>query len=176
MKTMQAFFSQFETLVEDLPSSIDKLVSMLHQALDAYHAAIQDHGLDSYPAQFWLTVFRMISVETGETGPAEDLLRELIATHAELATAEVSYLHDLADLFFELYKRDINNDDLFQQYLNIPIEIGHRGKSGFTDGFRYISALAFETVRTVYESQILEQGRGTFLTSAVISPSPLKLG
>ncbi len=119
MKTMQAFFSQFETLVEDLPSSIDKLVSMLHQALDAYYAAIQDHGLDSYPAQFWLTVFRMISVETGETGPAEDLLRELIATHAELATAEVSYLHDLADLFFELYKRDINNDDLFQQYLNI---------------------------------------------------------
>lgn len=119
MKTMQAFFSQFETLVEDLPSSIDKLVSMLHQALDTYHAAIQDHGLDSYPAQFWLTVFRMISVETGETGPAEDLLRELIATHAELATAEVSYLHDLSDLFFELYKRDINNDDLFQQYLNI---------------------------------------------------------
>ena len=119
MKTMQAFFSQFETLAEDLPSSIDKLVPMLRQALDAYHAAIQDHGLDSEPAQFWLTVFRMISVETGETGPAEELLRELITAHADIAAAQVSYLHDLADLFMELSNRDINNNDLFQQYQDI---------------------------------------------------------
>lgn len=118
MKTMQAFFSQFETLV-NLPSSIDKLVPMLRQALDAYYAAIQDHGRDSELTQFWLTVFRMISVETGETGPAEALLRELIAAHAGIATAQVSYLHDLADLFMELSNRDLNNNDLFQQYQDI---------------------------------------------------------
>ena len=119
MKTMQAFFSQFEILAEDMPSSIDKLVPMLRQALDAYNAAIQNYGINSYPAQFWLTVFRMISVEIGETGPAEMLFRKLISVHADTATAQVSYLHDLADLFMELSNRDINNNDLFQQYQDI---------------------------------------------------------
>ena len=119
MKTMQAFFSQFEILAEDMPSSIDKLVPMLRQALDAYNAAIQNYGINSYPAQFWLTVFRMISVEIGETGPAEMLFRKLITVHADTATAQVSYLHDLADLFMELSNRDINNNDLFQQYQDI---------------------------------------------------------
>lgn len=119
MKKMQAFFSQFETLAEDLLSNIDKLVLMLRQALDAYHAAIQDHGLDSEPTQFWLTVFRMISVETGETGLVEAMLRELITAHAGIATAQVSYMHDLADLFLELSNRDMNNNDLFQQYQDI---------------------------------------------------------
>lgn len=43
-------------------------------------------------------------------------------------------------------------------------QIGHRGSTGFTSGFRYISALAFETVRTVCESRISAVGRCTFLT------------
>ena len=55
-------------------------------------------------------------------------------------------------------------------------QIGHGGNSGFTDGFRYISALAFETVRMVCKSRISEVGRCTCLTVGVISPSPLKLG
>ena len=57
-----------------------------------------------------------------------------------------------------------------------PHQIGHRGDGGFTGGFRYISALAFERVRTVCESDISERRRGTFLTSVVIPPSPPKLG
>ena len=55
-------------------------------------------------------------------------------------------------------------------------QIGHGGNSGFTDGFRYISALAFEWVRTVRESQISEAGRYTFLTVGVIFPRPPKTG
>ena len=55
-------------------------------------------------------------------------------------------------------------------------QIGHRGNSGFTSGFRYISDLAFETVRMVCKSRISEVGRCTCLTVGVISPSPLKLG
>ena len=55
-------------------------------------------------------------------------------------------------------------------------QIGHRGNSGFTSGFRYISDLAFETVRMVCKSRISEVGRCTCFTVGVISPSPLKLG
>ena len=55
-------------------------------------------------------------------------------------------------------------------------QIGHRGNRGFTDGFRYISALAFETVRTVCESRISEVGRCTFLTGRIISQRPPKTG
>lgn len=55
-------------------------------------------------------------------------------------------------------------------------QIGHRGNSGFTGGFRYISSLAFETVRMVCKSRISEVERCTILTVGVISPRPPKTG
>ena len=51
-------------------------------------------------------------------------------------------------------------------------QIGHGGNTGFTGDFRYISPLALETVRMVCKSQILEQGRGTCPTWAVLSQNP----
>ena len=49
-------------------------------------------------------------------------------------------------------------------------QIGHRGNSGFTGGFRYISSLAFETVHMVCKSQILVVGWCTFPTGGVSYP------
>lgn len=46
-------------------------------------------------------------------------------------------------------------------------QMGHKGNSGFTGGFRYISSLALETVHTVCKSRILEVGMCTFLTGGV---------
>ena len=119
MKMMQTFFAQFEAMTEELPGSMDKLRSMRQQAWDAYQSAVRDQGLNSHPAQFWLTAFRMISVETMDIGPVETHIRGLIETHADMTTENVSYLHDLADIYFKLYTRDANNDDLFQKYMDI---------------------------------------------------------
>ena len=55
-------------------------------------------------------------------------------------------------------------------------QIGHRGNSGFTSGFRSISSLTFETVHMVCKSRISEAGRCTFLTVGVIFHNSLKLG
>ena len=55
-------------------------------------------------------------------------------------------------------------------------QIGHRGNSGFTGGFRSISSLTFETVHMVCKSRISEAGRCTILTGGVSFPKPLKTG
>lgn len=119
MKTIQAFFAQFEALTADFPPNLDKLVPMHQHAWDAYQDSVQNQGIESYMAQFWLTCYRMISVEIGETEQVENEIRTLIDTHANQTTAVVSYLHDLADIYFELCNRDLNNDSLFQKNLDI---------------------------------------------------------
>ena len=55
-------------------------------------------------------------------------------------------------------------------------QIGHGGNTGFTDGFLFVSSQTFESVRTVGESEISEQGRGTFPTWVVPYQRPLKTG
>ena len=78
-----------------------------------------------------------------------------------------SYLHRVLKFFVQIAHGKI---------LCFLYQIGHGGNSGFTGGIRYISALAFETVRMVCESQISEMGRGTCLTWVVPSQNSRKLG